>query len=239
MGSPPHTRGPSVEDDLRSRRAGIIPAYAGTTPCGGPVGPRRRDHPRIRGDHQQDQVQLQTNAGSPPHTRGPQHAVVLEGVLVGITPAYAGTTSDGPSVYAKRWDHPRIRGDHLHEQTKHTDWWGSLPHTRGPPMSILAQLTIAGITPAYAGTTSTTSRRSDLRGDHPRIRGVHLGGAVFHVVTHGSPPHTRGPDRSLRLSRCDVPPQIAPVSTVRRSSRQEGRRATIHKRQQNHSGRTL
>ena len=50
-GSSPHTRG------ARSRRAcrrvfpGIIPAYAGSTPCGTMILTECRDHPRIRGEH--------------------------------------------------------------------------------------------------------------------------------------------------------------------------------------------
>ena len=70
QGSSPHTRGapssPGLVDGLR----GIIPAYAGSTGAG--VGRRYppRDHPRIRGEHSDDEDPVELLSGSSPHTRG-------------------------------------------------------------------------------------------------------------------------------------------------------------------------
>ena len=51
-GSSPHTRGALGLAQRRERVFGIIPAYAGSTPCCPSSGAPRRDHPRIRGEHQ-------------------------------------------------------------------------------------------------------------------------------------------------------------------------------------------
>ena len=132
---------------------GIIPAYAGSTHSGtswyetwkgssphtrGARSPRasataiRRDHPRIRGEHEK---LLQSEADKR-----------------GIIPAYAGSTSMSRSCSTEPADHPRIRGEHargvvLHDaeggiipayagSTGAPDWHvsdkaGSSPHTRG------------------------------------------------------------------------------------------------------------
>ena len=50
-GSSPHTRGAPRRGDLAAARAGIIPAYAGSTVICLAVVARERDHPRIRGEH--------------------------------------------------------------------------------------------------------------------------------------------------------------------------------------------
>ena len=49
-----------------------------------------------------------------------------------------------------------------------------------------------GITPAYAGNTTTTKNKSSVRKDHPRIRGEHYIVSMEEYGSLGSPPHTRG-----------------------------------------------
>ena len=174
QGSSPHTWG-------ARRAAASAPAY-------------RRDHPRIRGEHQ----------GHPERPHGHQ----------GIIPAYAGNTnpskqfvilSEGSSPHTRgtpastaatprsAWDHPRIRGEH-----------------DGPSGRAGAG---PGIIPAYAGNTHPAFHPLCRDGDHPRIRGEHpprrvldanLPGiipayagntptrAASTAVTRGSSPHTRG-----------------------------------------------
>ena len=94
-------------------RPGIIPAYAGSTVIvhlvasqpegssphtrGAPrsttsAGSRWRDHPRIRGEHNWDNV--------------------VTKLLPGIIPAYAGSTEDSTKSEKLELDHPRIRGEH-------------------------------------------------------------------------------------------------------------------------------
>ena len=71
-GSSPHTRGARSIRASGAERAGIIPAYAGSTPTGPGREPAPTDHPRIRGEH------------APPYPPGvPDERII---------PAYAGST---------------------------------------------------------------------------------------------------------------------------------------------------
>ena len=98
---------------------------------------------------------------------------------------------------------------------------GSSPHTRGARYACNRYVDMAGIIPAYAG--STTPRRACRcsRWDHPRIRGEHHHARARHhgrrgiipayagstttlvpgtMADEGSSPHTRGaPGRRLAL----------------------------------------
>ena len=115
-GSSPHTRGAPHPGFNRSAPAGIIPAYAGSTPPRPLITPRRPDHPRIRGEHIH---------------------VVGQGEASGwIIPAYAGSTP--PRIFPRMpgWDHPRIRGEHLHQYAFSNTLPGSSPHTRGAPTPV-------------------------------------------------------------------------------------------------------
>ena len=71
---------------------GIIPACAGSTrrPITPPL--RRRDHPRMRGEHSGDEGSKVKLTGSSPHARGAQRARCGGGVPRGIIPACAGST---------------------------------------------------------------------------------------------------------------------------------------------------
>ena len=114
--------------------------------------------------------------GSSPHTRGARAGRVRRGRAGRIIPAYAGSTPGDDGRPYSRWDHPRIRGEHLNIT---------------PPF-----LSRSGIIPAYAESTSQFSFRIGSGADHPRIRGEHLMGAVHAQAKTGSSPHTRG---ALRL----------------------------------------
>ena len=110
-GSSPHTRGALQLVDLGVVRAGIIPAYAGSTEStmlGTTPGP---DHPRIRGEHASSHFADKTCCGSSPHTRGAPWFPLL-----------------GPWIAA---DHPRIRGEHRRRAPLGRNPGGSSPHTRG------------------------------------------------------------------------------------------------------------
>ena len=114
-----------------------------------------------------------------PHTRGARGQALRRLGPRRIIPAYAGST-DGPHTISKRrWDHPRIRGEHVTATTAEARPEGSSPHTRGARGSGPGQRPGRRIIPAYAGSTP----------------GVNLRGVFF----HGSSPHTRGahhPDKT-------------------------------------------
>ena len=69
-GSSPHVRGALQAPVARLPRRGIIPACAGSTPCGSPSGCRFGDHPRMCGEHKILTAPILYYLGSSPHVRG-------------------------------------------------------------------------------------------------------------------------------------------------------------------------
>ena len=163
------------------------------------------DHPRIRGEHV---FQLMTKVpcpGSSPHTRGALRKTTTSASTTRIIPAYAGSTRRPRAITQRRWDHPRIRGEHDRGEALAVGPGGSSPHTRGALRSGAAFGVGDRIIPAYAGSTLMVHSSSHLIGDHPRIRGEHLLSVVVAKRPEGSSPHTRGarrrPSRLGRLRR--------------------------------------
>ena len=192
-GSSPHTRGAPQLIDLGVVRAGIIPAYAGSTPRDRAPHGHTPDHPRIRGEH----ARTVRGHADPP----------------GIIPAYAGSTCPGrsrppdmagssphtrgaPALDVQdrlTWrDHPRIRGEHLELGGGVVISGGSSPHTRGARTAFQESVIELRIIPAYAGSTRHGNSAPGGRADHPRIRGEHLDRQEPADRGQGSSPHTRG-----------------------------------------------
>ena len=110
LGSPPHTR-EARNFTLTARMfLRITPAYTGSTTARHCHHRHRQDHPRIRGKYKLRRGEIIPPLGSPPHTR----EVHIHGqdprLHRGITPAYAGSTTETPPCTCKHRDHPRIRG---------------------------------------------------------------------------------------------------------------------------------
>ena len=138
-GSSPHTRGARVKVGALCVAGGIIPAYAGSTYITPPTSSTSPDHPRIRGEHFTTQVGVDLLEGSSPHTRGAQVLGDNLRVHLGIIPAYAGSTCRPRPRWRRRWDHPRIRGEHGLCNLGPEATPGSSPHTRGAPEAIEAR----------------------------------------------------------------------------------------------------
>ena len=191
-GSSPRTRGTRCPGPRRPRHHGIIPAYAGNTmtPCWQAA--RRRDHPRVRGEHSLCSLPCWLPVGSSPRTRGTPTRDVEHASRVGIIPAYAGNTSMRGCALRHARDHPRIRGEHGGSCGGTSHRLGSSPHTRGTLGGVPAALVADGIIPAYAGNTQTARQGSRPSWDHPRIRGEHWSCSGAEGATPGSSPHTRG-----------------------------------------------
>ena len=132
-GSSPHTRGAPASPVVRVAEGGIIPAYAGSTWRRLVALRPSRDHPRIRGEHHLHTVVPAVDRGSSPHTRGALHRRPHLRRRRRIIPAYAGSTSATGYAPCSRWDHPRIRGEHVDYEYLTTYYDGSSPHTRGAP----------------------------------------------------------------------------------------------------------
>ena len=174
VGSSPRMRGaPEVHRDNDVRR-GIIPAYAGSTDAvvvdnppfsriipayAGSTGRpgrdvlERTDHPRVCGEHDVTKAVRTTAPGSSPRMRGARVLVGGDGGLVGIIPAYAGSTS------CHRCECPATSG--------------SSPRMRGALIQISQSKQSFRIIPAYAGSTRLQPTRTHLvKGSSPRMRGA-------------------------------------------------------------------
>ena len=130
--------------------------------------------------------------GSSPHTRGARLREASAQGLHGIIPAYAGSTPRATQTLTTRWDHPRIRGEHVHRPNQRHGAWGSSPHTRGARHEVTRRRRPLGIIPAYAGSTLIPSACGVACWDHPRIRGEHWASSSSAILVQGSSPHTRG-----------------------------------------------
>ena len=109
----------------------------------------------------------------------------------GITPAYAGTTGYERNRCTFLGDHPRLRGNYVKPALEKVKPKGSPPLTRELRYIKSTYAPRNRITPAYTGTTFSTSLKLKRQQDHPRLRGNYLTlwGKMLSVL--GSPPLTR------------------------------------------------
>ena len=151
MGSPPRGRGkvpPAGQGCIRGR---ITPAWAGKNPwrsvsyrcCG--------DHPRMGGEKGEYDTDSDNDTGSPPHGRGKGVVNGRAGLLVGITPAWAGKRPSHCSERRRSQDHPRVGGEKYDCTGQEFTNWGSPPRRRGKGGKSFTGNMFTGITPAWAG----------------------------------------------------------------------------------------
>ena len=203
LGSSPHTRGAQCRPATTDPGDRIIPAYAGSTRVAGGGAAELEDHPRIRGEHMGFCLPHTSTPGSSPHTRGARRIPPRSDGRGGIIPAYAGSTPRAFQPISSSWDHPRIRGEHVRTNRTFSRSTGSSPHTRGAHVKLVRESIVAGIIPAYAGSTSGLPLAEWRRADHPRIRGEHHGAAHECRPFAGSSPHTRGAQAYVQVAgRC-------------------------------------
>ena len=92
-GSSPRMRGTPIGIVHRKTPTGIIPAYAGNTFAGFLPSYFSWDHPRVCGEHTDDDYNGTYSTGSSPRMRGTHHPESVRERSPGIIPAYAGNTS--------------------------------------------------------------------------------------------------------------------------------------------------
>jgi len=71
-------------------------------------------------------------------------------------------------------DHPRVCGEHFTEPTNKAFDLGSPPRMRGTLLAHFNFNIMCGITPAYAGNTTSSSASAVTVPDHPRVCGEHI-----------------------------------------------------------------
>ena len=202
-GSSPHTRGALPGLGTDPSRAGIIPAYAGSTAGRDPPRRAMADHPRIRGEHAGLGAGNSRPQGSSPHTRGARNGRNRRAPGQRIIPAYAGSTRRVRGADRSWRDHPRIRGEHTDSLQPGDIVFGSSPHTRGALPICTWEKSSFGIIPAYAGSTGSAQPNAPAVRDHPRIRGEHLPQTSCIADRQGSSPHTRGAPHMTPTSPLD------------------------------------
>ena len=109
-----------------------------------------------------------------------------------ITPAYAGKRKTARPFPGAAWDHPRLCGEKIYEQTQKIAAAGSPPPMRGKVASEKTLLIGTGITPAYAGKSLCLLRQKDDVWDHPRLCGEKMLWGRWNLYILGSPPPMRG-----------------------------------------------
>ena len=103
--------------------------------------------------------------------RGKVYTAVKNAVDKRITPAYAGKSLHNACQIILSQDHPRLCGEKLAVPCVVLVFTGSPPPMRGKGNGAATFRITGGITPAYAG-KSTTWYRPDIEAkDHPRLCG--------------------------------------------------------------------
>ena len=130
-----------------------------------------RDHPRMGGEKTLCQSIYASFQGSPPHGRGKVKAAAGHGLVMGITPAWAGKSGAYFGYPVFHGDHPRMGGE------KRSETWhpylrrGSPPHGRGKVPFFVKTDSLKRITPAWAGKRLYCVFLPVLLEDHPRMGG--------------------------------------------------------------------
>ena len=206
-------RGKGGRTGSSGRYTGITPAYAGKRQARpGQVG-RLRDHPRMCGEKLKLKKNRQVCKGSPPRMRGKEVQGLLQDLVGGITPAYAGKSLWCAQGQAQERDHPRVCEEKNFLLLMTSRRSGSPPRVRGKGHVCHCSLVCCRITPACAGKSllrvvgqcyepgitpaRAGKRTSDAAGiafwwDHPRVCGEKSSSSSRLSCASGSPPRMRG-----------------------------------------------
>ena len=191
-GSPPRGRGKVAHFQREFPIFRITPAWAG----------KRykilrfvfvvRDHPRVGGEKPPPLEREALYLGSPPRGRGKGTSTTRLISSGRITPAWAGKRYFRGLSYFEKQDHPRVGGEKQQMPVRTDKRMGSPPRGRGKEIEQGEQLTRLGITPAWAGKSSSSLSRAAGPRDHPRVGGEKLLCAGLRGCFWGSPPRGRG-----------------------------------------------
>ena len=136
---------------------------------------------------------------------------------MGITPAYAGKSSQ----YGLRgWffqDHPRVCGEKIPLHIRAKVALGSPPRMRGKDGVNDSAQAVTGITPACAGKRDKAGLPFAPVRDHPRVCGEKTSASSLFNTAAGSPPRVRG--KELRVETCFSHDGITPAYAGKRVSR--------------------
>ena len=192
VGSSPRMRGAATAAPPAAAAARIIPAYAGSRRSPAPSARPSRDHPRVCGEQELTCGGKWDAAGSSPRMRGAgRHRQDLP-LLLGIIPAYAGSSVPQTGAAASVSDHPRRCGEQI-ERWGRISWMsGSSPQVRGAVVEANREASRLGIIPAGAGSRPASRARTWASRDHPRRCGEQPTRWRTGATPSGSSPQVRG-----------------------------------------------
>jgi len=108
-----------------------------------------------------------------------------------------------------------VCGEQKCERTEEYGVEGSPPRVRGAGQVLGASVSLLGITPACAGSSSEVLRRMSLAEDHPRVCGEQWQEGRARFARTGSPPRVRGAEiKNAKLfAEAGITPACAGSST--------------------------
>ena len=127
--------------------------------------------------------------GSPPRMRGKTSALDVLPLPCGITPAYAGKSSEDTRRSGTNGDHPRVCGEKSFENGVKGYFEGSPPRMRGK--------------------VSAEDFKPQTGGDHPRVCGEKPLQSSVNCTMEGLPPRMRG--KVISSLQCDFLSGIIPA----------------------------
>ena len=151
-GSSPLARGVQLLSDASNQNPRIIPAYAGNTTIVY-VLLLPGDHPRLRGEYQNQEKRLTCSLGSSPLARGIQLLKIRFLLSMRIIPACAGNTWVLRFNCRVDRDHPRLHGEYYKNFWNCSIVVGSSPLARGIHCRMGKSGQRSRIIPACAGNT--------------------------------------------------------------------------------------
>ena len=161
------------------------------------------------GEKEAPLTQERVHVGSPPRMRGKASALDVLPLPCGITPAYAGKSSEDTRRSGTNGDHPRVCGEKSFENGVKGYFEGSPPRMRGKAVDCPFSLPLVGITPAYAGKSTKQAKQQDKARDHPRVCGEKSPQSSVNCTMEGLPPRMRG--KVISSLQCDFLSGIIPA----------------------------
>ena len=131
LGSSPPVRGARGGVHLQLKRAGLIPARAGSTRSTVHAPAQGRAHPRPCGEHNEGSAKTLKALGSSPPVRGALSCGSTTSESGGLIPARAGSTYWRSHCPTSSRAHPRPCGEHVLQLLRLKLGMGSSPPVRG------------------------------------------------------------------------------------------------------------